>query len=196
MEFRLVYQGSLPSATASNPKPKEQQRIRKVFHHQLKEYWRTHPQLKQFMDGSWLNGTSVIDRVSRDYMRGPHRFMPLAKMKTDSFCSLDITFLRRDFPGTIVMQGGDLDNRLKTLLDALRIPDSLNGLSATVEEEYDPMFVLLQDDAQITKLTVVTDRLLAPLNEGEMQHDVVLIINVHLYIGTNVTQVVHNPGSA
>ncbi len=193
MEFRLIYQGPLPSASSTTPRPKEQHAIRKTFHCQLVEFWRGHPHLKQFMEPNWLRPESVVNRVAKNHICGPHKFLPLSRIKPDSFCSLNITFLRRDFPGNLVSHGGDLDNRLKVLLDALRVPQSTKGLPETVEEGFDPIFVLLEDDSQITQLSVTTDRLLAPLGDGQREHDVILIIRVHLYIGTNVVQLVADP---
>jgi hypothetical protein len=54
----------------------------------------------------------------------------------------------------------------------------------------------LQDDNQITSLNVVTDRILTPIQQDEDQDDVVLIIHVHVYRGTNVNQIMGLPGSA
>lgn len=69
--------------------------------------------------------------------------------------------LRPSSPGDLVNKG-DIDNRLKTLLDALsapaqptQIPD---GMPATSDE--DPMHVLLEDDSLITRLNVETERLI------------------------------------
>jgi hypothetical protein len=46
----------------------------------------------------------------------------------DTSCSIDILFLHRDAPGRIVRSGGDIDNRIKVLFDALRVPDVCHGL--------------------------------------------------------------------
>jgi hypothetical protein len=111
------------------------------------------------------------------------------------YCSLNILFLRRDRPGRIVQAGGDLDNRLKTLMDALKVPDTTSGLPEPPEPDYNPIFCLLQDDSQVTALHIVTDRILAPLVSSEKDNDVVLIIHVHVYRGTNVAQVTGLPGN-
>lgn len=94
-------------------------------------------------------------------------------------CSLDILFLRRDQPGALVTHGGDIDNRMKVLLDALRMPDGCHevcGNTPTADEE--PFFCLLTDDRLITEIRIVTDRLLTPLETHEYIHDVHLIIHV------------------
>jgi hypothetical protein len=43
-------------------------------------------------------------------------------------CSLQILFLRHDPPGSVI-HAGDLDNRVKTLIDALRMPNDAMELA-------------------------------------------------------------------
>ena len=115
-------------------------------------------------------------------MRCGFRFVPLVRKNGGVSCSIDILFLRRDNPGSIVRSGGDIDNRVKVLFDALRIVDNCSELPAgTVPAEgEDPFFCLLEDDALITEVSVTTDRLLAPLEGTESINDVQLIIRVKL----------------
>lgn len=191
MEFRLVYRGPLKSATASNPRPREKHQIRKQLHIQIRQFWREHPHLKMLMErsGEFGNPESAVTNRAKDFRRGPHGFVPLVRRQEDSFCALNILFLRRGTPGKIVDQGGDLDNRLKTLFDALKVPDTTRGLPEGPEPDFDPMFCLLQDDSQITSLSVTTDRILFPQSDNEGDEDVVLVIHVHVYRGTNAAQV-------
>jgi hypothetical protein len=69
--------------------------------------------------------------------------------------------LRPDAPGSLI-KSGDIDGRLKTLFDALRMPgpdeNELAGASPTDDEN--PLYCLLQDDRLISKVTVQTDLLL------------------------------------
>jgi hypothetical protein len=62
----------------------------------------------------------------------------------DIFCALNILFLRRDAPGKVVSGDGDLDNRLKTLFDALRVPNTADGLPSPPEDGFNPVFCLLE----------------------------------------------------
>lgn len=95
-------------------------------------------------------------------------------------CGLDVLFLRYDPPGSLV-HAGDLDNRVKTLIDALRKPDHANQLR---DNEFpaayeDPFFVLLEDDKLVTALSVTTDTLLDPGETDKPDpHHVHLIITV------------------
>lgn len=65
-----------------------------------------------------------------------------------------------------MIQSGDIDNRVKTLIDALRIPCS-NALgsarSSTPRQDENPFFCLIEDDKLITKFSIETDWLLDPL---------------------------------
>ena len=98
-------------------------------------------------------------------------------------CSLEILFLRRDVPGSVI-HAGDLDNRIKTLIDALRRPQSaqeLRGFEIPNEDEV-PFYCLLEDDRLVTSLSVETDTLLDPADgeNGEDKGHVKLVIGVTL----------------
>jgi hypothetical protein len=61
-----------------------------------------------------------------------------------SACSLSILFLRHEPQGGII-QSGDLDNRINTLFDALRIPDELQiPDDIALEDQPNPFFVYCQ----------------------------------------------------
>jgi hypothetical protein len=105
--------------------------------------------------------------------RGSTIFAPLVSKRLDLMCELDITFLRRQPPGQLLGEGGDIDNRIKTLLDALSMPPLAQQREFETTTDIEPIHCLLQDDSLVTKLSVETDRLLRP-TEGD--HDLVAII--------------------
>ena len=75
--------------------------------------------------------------------------------------NLRVTFLRPGYPGQLFGTGGDIDNRMKTLFDALTKPQSNQIPQGDAPQpDEDPFFCLLQDDGLITGMSVVTDRLL------------------------------------
>ncbi len=77
---------------------------------------------------------------------------------------------------------GDIDNRLKTLFDSLRMPSPSQecGQESPGEAE-DPFYVLLEDDETIANVSVTTDRLLQVPAEHEYTKDYsALVINVKL----------------
>jgi hypothetical protein len=157
-----------------------QHRIRKVLHPQLRELWRADRYLRKYYLESEVEGRRRSDVLAGNYARCGYRFLPLVGSAAgDDACALDILFLRRDQPGDLVKHGGDIDNRMKVLLDALRLPiecDELCGDKPTADE--DPFFCLLTDDMLITELRIVTDRLLTPVLPGEHLNNVYLVIHV------------------
>lgn len=108
---------------------------------------------------------------------GPFRFACLVAESVKLVAELDILMLRPEPPGSIVTQGGDIDNRIKTLLDGLKAPLEPNALPQGVApgSDQDPFFCLLEDDHLITRLSVQTDRLLEPVATPA---EVVLVIHV------------------
>ena len=70
---------------------------------------------------------------------GQFRFAPLVSARFEFTAALNITFLRPGRPGQICGTGGDIDNRIKTLLDSLAKPPHENqiprGDGPTSEED-------------------------------------------------------------
>jgi hypothetical protein len=76
--------------------------------------------------------------------------------------------------------GGDIDNRLKVLIDGLKMPTQGQDLGQFTEpvQGEDPFYCLPEDDGLTADLRVITDRLLLPVEDGEHGHDVELVIFV------------------
>ena len=87
---------------------------------------------------------------------GSCRFVPLISRTFKELCDFEITWLRNEEPGALI-QGGDLDNRLKTLFDALRIPQTEEEAAGMTQEM---CFCLLEDDVLIRNIRIKTGRLL------------------------------------
>lgn len=177
MEFRLIYEGPLKS----NGDAKTNHAIRKRFHQQLKRLWEQHDLLKLASErrANLMEG-SVVNILARQFERCGFQFVPLVNKRFDLICSLDILFLRRSKPGEIVEHGGDLDNRMKTLFDALKVPHVCDGISGPPDPDESPFYCLLEDDALISAVSITTDRLLTPAGEGHGKHDVALVIHVKM----------------
>lgn len=107
--------------------------------------------------------------------------MPLVTKKFWLVCELDILFLRTELPGSLFTtnHAGDLDNRLKVLFDALRVPNDDSELPAGVqpERDEDPLFCLLEDDKLITTVRLESERLYAG-TIGHQQNRVRLVVKV------------------
>jgi hypothetical protein len=173
VDFHLIYQGRLPAAGQSSTRAREKQDIRKVFHRQLMTLWGTQPFL------SWFKNDASSERLPDRYARCGFRFLPLISQWFTAACALDILFLRRDGPGSLVRSGGDIDNRIKVLFDALRMPQTCDEVCGDLPaSDENPFFCLLEDDKLITKVQVETNWLLTPPRENEHIHDVHLVIQV------------------
>ncbi|MDR7221506.1 hypothetical protein [Aminobacter aminovorans] len=206
MRFRLTYDGEL---RARQRKPESGQfdklaghkhQLRKVFHHQLKQQWandwflssaNTHPsehdlsQLGADSAARWAaspNGLVPLHEIVAERHRAyGYRFVPLVRREWMLLCSLNILLLRHDPPGSAI-SAGDLDNRIKTLIDGLRPPSNQAELPDNAEPapDEDPFYCLLEDDNLVTSMTVETDRLLEPIasNRDEDRRRVKAIITV------------------
>jgi hypothetical protein len=167
MNFILYYHGQLKS----NGDSKEKHSLREKFHPQLKTLWTQEP-LSHF--ASFYSSPDPEFSIARQI--GPYTFVPLICQAFHLVARVHLTLLRPEPSGSIVTQGGDIDNRLKTLLDALKIPER-NALPPNAAPSPNDrfFFCLLEDDNLITDLSVNTKQLLGPvLKKGE----VIVILDV------------------
>lgn len=183
MEFRLVYEGALPGSGNNSRHPKEKHQIRKVFHRQLAHLWETHPLLKlvatRFSPPTALLGAGTFRNIiAKENEKFGFHFVPLVNEAYGQVCSLDILLLRREKPGNLITQSGDIDNRVKTLFDALSVPDSDSGLTPPEPGEEPFFYCVLQKDSLVTKVSVTTDQLLTPLEPNETRNHVQAVLNV------------------
>jgi hypothetical protein len=174
MEFILYYRGPLKA----NGSPGDKHKLREHFHYQLLELWKRKPLLEikdEALDPNpnapSYNCPSFVKKV------GGKLFVPLVNQTLAWIAELDIMLLRPEDPGNIITKGGDIDNRIKTLLDALKIPDE-NQVNSTKDlyTIIEPLHCLLEDDALVTQLAVSTHRLLENTSNNS---EVILIINVN-----------------
>jgi hypothetical protein len=185
MKFNLTYEGSLPSS-GNKPKVQDVTRIRAHFHPQLVDLWRTHPALVAVNENRLFpkTGGATIAQTHHEYP-GPilpvarqqvlgipqselldlcenitkhgSQFRPLVRNSYALHCGLKILFLRKEGPGK-VYQGGDIDGRMKTLLDALAIPQHVEQVRAD-QSGLLPLYCLMEDDSMISGLNVESERL-------------------------------------
>jgi hypothetical protein len=114
---------------------------------------------------------------------GAFTFAPLITEEMNVIAELAVAMLRPEAPGGLITQGGDLDNRLKTLFDALTMPRQLNALpaSAAPQPSQTPFFCLLEDDNLITAVSVRTEQLLEPVSDKSL-------VDVTVHVRTRVTR--------
>jgi hypothetical protein len=87
--------------------------------------------------------------------------------------------LRHEEPFNLLKQGGDLDGRIKTLFDALRMPDPKNEYVGETPIA-NPLYVLLEDDALIYEFSLKSGRLLGA--DPSKNHAVRLNIDVTIKV--------------
>jgi len=195
VEFRLTYQGLLlaesQKGSVQDARATHKQEIRKRFHPQLRNLWGLHPYLKKARSvpasggGVTPFGTPRVDytvpKLAQRFSRFGYNFVPLVIRDMDLLCSVDILFLRSDPPGS-VLSAGDIDNRLKTLFDGLIVPRELSqvGEYTAPTEDEDPFYCLLEDDSLITKVSVETDTLLAPVSHPANPADARVVVTVRI----------------
>lgn len=194
MEFRLTYEGLLLSTANDSKAAKRADHkhdIRMAFHAQLKRLWEVTPFLKRGITsgpyeaeiGSWKDGDveqHSPKELARRFDMYTWNFVPLVTGALDLMCSVEVLFLRPQRPGGIVSQG-DIDGRLKTLIDALAIPDKNQGYqNRQAGKGENPLFVLLENDRLVTKVSVETDQLLEFVTPQQDVNEVRLVITVRL----------------
>jgi hypothetical protein len=172
VNFRLSYKGPLKAASQSDTRRIDKHAIRCAFSKQLSELYAIHD--REFLDP----GCKGWDDMKPTEC-GEFAFLALVREKLNLVCDLDILFLRRENPGQLIGGGGDLDNRLKVLFDALRVPNEMEVRG--LEPDPDRFIVcLMEDDKLITGFRVTSDRLLEPANTEAEQNNVHLVINVEV----------------
>lgn len=183
MKFTLTYDGALPSS-GNKPKNDAKWAIRRHFHPQLVDLWAHHPALANVEQNRHFpkdGGASLHQvhhlhpgpiRVPKGTVRPPKeildlcesiekhgsQFRPLVRESYALHCGLRVLFLRKEHPGK-VYQGGDIDGRIKTLLDALTMPQHKEQVLSDPAAP-NPIYCLLEEDALVSGLNVESERLL------------------------------------
>jgi len=165
MEFTLFYQGKLKAKRDINNK----QFIRREFHNQFLTLW-GYDEMRRMKDGF------IKYEFKEQWQIKGFKFLPLVTNYNKNVVQLNIFILWPEPPGSIVINRGDIDNRLKTLLDALRIPHNADEIPKRdfPGENETPFYCLLEDDKLISKVSITTAHLLYPLEPDEVK----LFINI------------------
>ncbi len=153
MKFKLLYFGELKI----NPKKRSQHvaEIRMQFHDQLKELITHSPwhNLQAFMMPNPRKSPIITRHV------GGIDFNPIITPGLNLIAELDIQMLH---PEVVGVARADIDNRVKTLLDALRCPQNEHEVGENTPRNIGPIYALLDDDHLVTKISVNTSHFLNP----------------------------------
>jgi hypothetical protein len=189
MELTLFYRGIL----GSNKGKDEKQALRRSFHSQLSQFWLQNPlrDSRHLWDESdkLYKGEAKIGRTI-----GSFHFIPLVNEYLYFVADLQIQLLRSEPPGSTKAQSGDLDNRIKTLLDALRMPRSAEEIPKNdyPRDGEQPFFCLLEDDALINSFSVTTHRWLEP---NVCRKEVILLVTARTSITRAMARNEHIAGN-
>jgi hypothetical protein len=193
VKFNLVYDGPLHSQGGDKIFDKKW-KIRQYLHPQLAELWCGHQGLKQrarympqggyfWTEAQHLDPEAPNEKLhqhsawDRDLQApieiGGIKFVPLIRQSFALACSLRILFMRKE-PAGRIHQGGDLANRIKVFIDALKVPKGeADKVGSVYPKPIEPIQCLLEDDASITRLSVESTRL---LNAPGMEEDSVRMV--------------------
>lgn len=207
MRFRLTYDGPIRPSQSDGPGAPKQSLsdhkhcMRREFHKQLRQLWKTNNFLKQqkvhvfkgdpskkgsitdLINGNDLCFSSMAEYLSLQYQEYGYKFVPLVREEWSLHCSLNILFLRRDIPGGVITSSGDLDNRIKTVIDALRRPKRREelGTNTTPLPDETPFYCLLEDDQQVSHFEVESDTLLSePTANEAVSQQAKIVVTVEL----------------
>lgn len=115
--------------------------------------------------------------LSAPFERHGRLFRPLVRKSLDLTCSLRVLFLRQEDPGSLLKKAGDIDNRIKTFIDALEVPpEELEG----DEVENGVNYCLLENDSLVRGIEIDTERLLLP--EEDYPNQVHLVVEVVIHV--------------
>ena len=164
MEFCLHYNGKLKSQ--DNAAGKHQIRI--ALHDQIKSLCNSEPFSVVFepdLKGTRDSGKPMFLEL------GSKRYWFLISEHLATVADLKITVLVPHKVGKLVQNGGDIDNRIKTLFDGLRIPSVSSEIPSSDAFDYSKsgMFCLLQDDKLINRISIQTYQDHAPLDNDSVR---------------------------
>lgn len=188
MKFKLTYRGSLRATQARHPTacgPNKHWHLKHVmresFHTQIKRIWET----RQFLLINQSMETPKpyhIDTLAKRLRIPPWRFVPLVTEELSLKTKIEITILRVDHPHLNLWseRAGDVDNRVKTIIDALRVPGANDGYADMHPGPgQDPFFVLVESDELFDVVHAETDHLLVvPPGEDASYAEIVVAVTV------------------
>ena len=165
MKLHLTYDGPLPSGAKDTLNGQYiKHRIRERFSAALRRKWtQQNPVLMDFYTKGLPEESFAENRFCRDDAVAPffrmftngYHFIPLVNRRNRLLCDVTVTLHRREGAFQPV-SGGDLDNRVKTLLDALRMPRKAAEIPGNLVGHGEEMFSLLEDDSLLCRLCIET----------------------------------------
>jgi hypothetical protein len=168
VRFTLIYQGDLPPSGNA----KDKWRIRREIEPQLRKLWTLPPfdSIAKYIDPTYQPNDCYVGKKIKGI-----EFIPCISTRLYMRAELSVRLFSASMPGGLVLHG-DIDNRLKTLLDALSIPTEQQIPKNPEIDSDGRMFSLLEDDKLVTRVEVANDRL---LTESDQSRNAIVLIDVH-----------------
>ena len=171
MTIRLTYRGELPTARNRDLTWK----MRCAFHTQLKRLWGQYPfdVLAEWEKSPESQMNSFI------YDVGAVKFVPFFGKSVGVGVDLDILILTGSHPNESIIVKGDIDNRFKRIIDALRCvsPGKIDELSDNIEIP-SRCYCLCQDDNIIRRVSAEVGVLL----DSSGPKDSLVVVTVKPYV--------------
>jgi hypothetical protein len=122
-----------------------------------------------------------IKKIGEKWNRVGFQLVPLVTPDMALRCSLDILLLRPE-QDRFIFKMGDVDGQVKTLFDALRIPENLDQTAGMgPQQDETPFFCLLENDRLISEVHVTCDQLLLlPKGREVRANEAFVVIHVKL----------------
>ncbi|RWA71387.1 hypothetical protein [Mesorhizobium sp.] len=146
MDIYLTYRGQIPSKTSSLDAVWS---MRKSFHSQLQKLWGKEPFaiLKKWEDSNFAAGAPNFLRQIGDQI-----FVPFYSEVVGVGVKLEIKLLTGLPLQQAVISSGDLDNRVKRIIDALRAPTQKGELTKNLEPG-SRWYCVMDDDSSVKEVT-------------------------------------------
>jgi len=187
MKFILCYEGEI-RARGRKSTIENEHAIRKEFHRQLKvlysqEPFNIHPAAICWNKSDSTDGCN--DPETQLYLRmqstlAGYRFLPFISDKIHLHARLDILFLKPVVKESSIASYFDIDNKVKTLIDAMTIPPNKEKIPTGTKPEVgeDPFLCVLSDDKLVTELNVRTEKWLVDLGQEGRNNTFKVLIEV------------------
>ncbi|MBN2676406.1 MAG: hypothetical protein JXR30_04110 [Alphaproteobacteria bacterium] len=172
MKFKLIYKGEVKI----HPKRRAHHihDIRMKLDCQLKRLTEIPPysKLQNYIHSEKDNKKTIVRTVSGI------EFVPIISPELNLLAELEVQILHPELLGT---PRADIDNRMKTLLDALRRPQDIHEVPEDAQRGQ-RIYTLLDDDHLVTKITVNTSHWLANRNPEDLL--IIITVNIRASRGT------------
>ena len=187
MRFSLKYEGELKSSNSSKTHVVDKNRLRWHFSGQLQQLFARgnfskFPKVEGVVAGADTGGRIVFSWDVHSF--NGIEFVAVLDRSFQVACSLKIQMDRPERPGSLFQRNGentgDLDNRVKTLFDSLRMPHNENEVTRDSKNpSRNFCMCLFEDDSMVTELGILTRPSLEDIPRGHVKLNIDVEVRAH-----------------